>query len=77
LTTNFVLCRKSTDLNWEGDDPSTAAAEEVSAPAAKESAPLSQAETVTPVVEATLPEASVVEGEYTAVMQPSSEPLGN
>jgi hypothetical protein len=72
LTTNFVLCRKSTDLSWEGDEPSTTAAEEVSTPAVEESAPLPQAETVTPVAEATLPEASVVEGEYTAVMQPSS-----
>jgi hypothetical protein len=48
------------------------AAKEVSALAAEESAPLPQAETVTPVAEATLSEASVVEGEYTAVMQPSS-----
>jgi hypothetical protein len=49
-----------------------AAAEEVSAPATKESALLPQGETVAPVEEATLPEASVVEGEYAAVMQPSS-----
>jgi hypothetical protein len=62
LTTDLVLCRKSTDLSWDGDEPSTTAAEEVSAPAAKESAPLPQAETVEPVVEATLPEASIVEG---------------
>jgi hypothetical protein len=55
LTTNFVLCRKSTDLYWEGDEPSAAAAEEVSAVAAEESAPLPQAETVTPVAEVTLP----------------------
>jgi hypothetical protein len=41
-------------------------------PAAEESAPLPQAETVTPVAEAMLPEASVVEGEYATVMQPSS-----
>jgi hypothetical protein len=63
LTTNLVLCKKSTDFSWEGDEPSTAAAEEVSTPAAEESAPLPQAETVAPVAEATLPEASVVEGE--------------
>jgi hypothetical protein len=63
LTTDVVLCRKSTDLSWEGDEPSTAAAEEVSAPTAEESALLPQAETVAPVVEATLSEASVVEGE--------------
>jgi hypothetical protein len=35
-------------------------------PAAEESAPLPQAETVALAVEATLPEASMVEGEYTA-----------
>jgi hypothetical protein len=72
LTSDFVLCRKSTDLSWEGDEPSTAAAKEVFAPTVEESSPLPQAEIVTPVAEAALPEASVVEGEYTAVMQPSS-----
>jgi hypothetical protein len=56
-------------LSCEGDEPSTAAAEEVSALSAEESVPLPQAETVTPVAEAALSEASVVEGEY-AVMQP-------
>jgi hypothetical protein len=49
-------------LSWEGDEPSTSAAEEISTPAAEESAPLPQAEIVAPVVEAMLPEASVVEG---------------
>jgi hypothetical protein len=63
LTTDLVLCRKSTDLSWDGDEHSMAAAEEISAPAAEESAPLPQAETVTLVAEAMLPEASVVEGE--------------
>jgi hypothetical protein len=72
LTSDFVLCRKSTDLSWEGDETSAAVAEEVSAPASEESAPLPQAETVTPIVEATLPEAIVVKGEYTTVIQPSS-----
>jgi hypothetical protein len=72
LTTNFVLCRKSTDLSWDGDEPSMVAAKEISASAAEESAPLPQAETVMAVEEATLPEASVVEGEYAAVMRPSS-----
>jgi hypothetical protein len=38
-------------------------------PAAKESAPLPQAEAVVPAVEAMLPEASIVEGEYTAQTQ--------
>jgi hypothetical protein len=68
LATDYVLCRKSTDLSWEGDEPSTAATEEVYTPAAEESAPLPQAEIMMPVMEATLPEASVVEGEYTTAM---------
>jgi hypothetical protein len=55
-------------LSWEGDKPSTTTIEEVPTPAAEEFAPLPQAETVTPVIEATLLEASVVEGEWTAVM---------
>jgi hypothetical protein len=60
-------------LSWEEDEPSAAVAEEVSAPAAEESALLPQAETVAPTVEASLPEASMVEGEYTAQTQSSSK----
>jgi hypothetical protein len=59
------------DLSWEGDEPSTAAAEEASSPAAEESA-LPQAETVALAMDTTLPEASIVEGEYTVETQPSS-----
>jgi hypothetical protein len=66
LTTSCVLCRKSTDLTWDGDKPSVAVEEEESAPAAKESAPAPQAESEAPAVEVALPEASIVEGEYTA-----------
>jgi hypothetical protein len=69
LTTSCVLCRKSTDLTWDGDEPSAAMAEKDSAPATKESAPAPLAESEAPVVEATLPEASIVEGEYTARTQ--------
>jgi hypothetical protein len=47
-------------------------AEEESMLAAEEFPPLPQAETVVPAVEATLPEASIVEGKYTAQTQPSS-----
>jgi hypothetical protein len=65
LTTSCVLCRKSTDLSWEGDEPIAAVAEEGFAPATEESTPAPQVETVAPAVEATLPEASIVEGEYT------------
>jgi hypothetical protein len=53
-------------LTWEGDEPATAVAEEEAAPPAEESAPAPQAESEVPAVEATLPEASVVEGEYSA-----------
>jgi hypothetical protein len=47
-------------------------AEESYAPAVEESAPLRQAETEAPAVEATLQEASMVEGEYTMQAQSSS-----
>jgi hypothetical protein len=72
LATSCVLCRKSTDLTWEGDEPSATVAEEDSAPAAEESTPLPQAETVALAMQAMLPKASVVEGEYTAQTQSSS-----
>jgi hypothetical protein len=65
LTTNFVyFCRKSTDLSWEGDEPSTVVAEEEAAPPAEESTPAPQAESEAPAAGAALPEASVVEGKY-------------
>jgi hypothetical protein len=47
-----------------------AAAEENLALAIEESVPLPQAETAAPDVEATPPEASVVEGKYTALCSP-------
>jgi hypothetical protein len=59
------FCRKSTDLSWEGDEPSTAVAEEV-APPAEESALAPQAMPEAPTAEAALPEASVVEGKYSS-----------
>jgi hypothetical protein len=59
------FCKKSTDLSWEGDEPSSAVAEEV-APPAEESAPASQAVPELPATETPLPEASVVEGEYSS-----------
>jgi hypothetical protein len=59
------FCRKSTDLSWEGDEPSSSVAEEVASPA-EESAPASQAVPEPPATEAPLPEASVVEGEYSS-----------
>jgi hypothetical protein len=60
------FCRKSTDLSWEGDEPSTAVAEEETAPPAEESAPASQSVPEAPATEAVLPEASVVKGKYSA-----------
>jgi hypothetical protein len=65
MTANFVcFYRKSTDLSWEGDEPSTTVAEEEVAPPAEESTPAPQAESEAPAAKAALPEASVVEGEY-------------
>jgi hypothetical protein len=60
------FCRRSTDLSWEGDEPSTAVTEEEAAPPAEESAPASQAEPEAAGTEAMLPEAIVVEGTYSA-----------
>jgi hypothetical protein len=60
------FCRKSTDLSWEGDEPSTAVAEKEVAPPAEEFAPASQAVPKPPATEASLPEASVVEGKYSS-----------
>jgi hypothetical protein len=56
-------------LTWDEDEPSAAVAEEVSTPVAEESAPAPQAETEAPAVEATLPEASIVEGEYAVILK--------
>jgi hypothetical protein len=77
LTTSCVLCRKSTDLTWDEDEPGAAVAEEESAPTAEVSTPAPQAESDAPAVEATLPEASIVEGEYTAQTQLSSRSSRN
>jgi hypothetical protein len=67
MTTNFVcFCRKSTDLSWEGDEPSTTVAEEEVASPVEESTPAPQAESEAPAVGVALPEASVVEGKCSA-----------
>jgi hypothetical protein len=55
-------------LSWEGDEPASIVVEEEAAPPA-ESAPAPQAEPEAPAAEATLPEASVVEGEYSAEVE--------
>jgi hypothetical protein len=59
----------STDLTWEEDEPASAVVEEEVAPPAEESAPAPQAEPEALAAEATLPEASVVEGEYSAEVE--------
>jgi hypothetical protein len=59
-------------LSWEGDEPASAVEEEEAAPPVEESAPAPQAEPEASAAEATLPEASVVEGEYTAEVEGSS-----
>jgi hypothetical protein len=56
-------------LTWEGDEPSTMVAGEETALPAEESAPAPQAESEAPAMEATLPEASIVDGEYFAQVQ--------
>jgi hypothetical protein len=60
------FCRKSTYLSWEGDEPSTAVADEEAAPPAEESTPTPMPESEAPAAGAALPEASVVEGKYSA-----------
>jgi hypothetical protein len=60
------FCRKSTDLSWEGDEPSTTVAEEEVAPPVEESTPAPQAESGAPAAGAALPETSVVEGKCSA-----------
>jgi hypothetical protein len=55
-------CRKSTDLSWEGEEPSAATGEEDPSPVVEESAPVPQGETVVRVAEATPQEATIVEG---------------
>jgi hypothetical protein len=68
MTTSFVyFCRKSTDLSWEGDEPSAMVAEEEVAPPVEESTPAPQTESEAPAAGAAAPEASVVEGKCSAV----------
>jgi hypothetical protein len=60
---------RSTDLSWEGDELASEVAEKEVALPAEESAPAPEAEPEALVAEATLPEASVVEGEYSAEVE--------
>jgi hypothetical protein len=62
----MYFCRKSTDLSWQGDEPSAMVADEEAAPPTEESPPAPLAESEAPAAGAALPEASVVEGKYSA-----------
>jgi hypothetical protein len=66
LTTNCVLLQEINRFVLEGDEPSTAVADEEAVPPAKESTPTPQAESEAPAAGAALPEASVVKGKYSA-----------
>jgi hypothetical protein len=58
----IVLCRKSSDLSWDGEEPSAAAGEEGRSAEVEESTPLPQTKTAAQAVEATMQEATMVEG---------------
>jgi hypothetical protein len=58
----IVLCRKSTDLSWDGEEPCAAAGEDGQLAEVEESAPLPQTETTTQATEAAPQDATMVEG---------------
>jgi hypothetical protein len=62
LTTKCVLSRKSTDMSWEGEEPSTAAAKENPSPVVEKSTLVPQDKTVALGAKATPLEATIVEG---------------
>jgi hypothetical protein len=64
LTTGLCTLQEIDGPVRGGDEPAAEVAEEETMPPAEESAPASQAEPEAPTAEATLPEASIVEGEY-------------
>jgi hypothetical protein len=61
----IVLCRKSIDLSWDGDEPNAAAGEEDRLAGVQEPTPLPQTKVV---AEATPQEATMVEGMCTSPM---------
>jgi hypothetical protein len=69
LTTGLCPLQEIDGSILGGDEPAAAVAEEETAPPAEESAPAPQAEPEAPAGEATLPEASVVEGEYSGEVE--------
>jgi hypothetical protein len=58
----ILLCRKSSDLSWDGEELSAAAGEESRTAEVEESALLPQTETAGQAAEATPQEATMVEG---------------
>jgi hypothetical protein len=69
MITGVVLCRKSTDLSWEGQEPSAVADEEDRSAGVEESAPLPLTETIAQAAEATPQEATMVEGTWSTPME--------
>jgi hypothetical protein len=63
-----VLCRKSTDLSWDDEEPSAAAGEDGRSTEVEVSAPLAQTEAVAHAMEATPQEATMVEGTCTTLV---------
>jgi hypothetical protein len=60
-SSKLCLCRKSTDLSWEGEELGAASGEEDRSAGIEESAPLPQIEAVAQAAEATPQEATMVE----------------
>jgi hypothetical protein len=69
LTTGLCTLQEIDGSVLGGDEPTAAVAEEEVALPAEESAPAPQAEPEALVTEATLPVASIVEGEYSAEVE--------
>jgi hypothetical protein len=69
LTTGLCTLQEIDGSVLGADEPAAAVAEEGAAPLAEESTPAPQAEPEAPVTEATLPVASIVEGEYSAEVE--------
>jgi hypothetical protein len=65
---DIVLCRKSTNLSWDGEEPSAEAGEDSLLTKVEESAPLPQAEAVAQATKTTPQEATMVEGTWTVLV---------
>jgi hypothetical protein len=65
----IVLCKKSTDLSWDGDEPSAADGEEDRSAGVQDTTPISQTKVA---AEATPQEATMVEHTCTSPMLAAS-----